>query len=353
MYESVLGNSQDLASDNFKKKERLVLGIESSCDETAIGLYSSIRGICANKIFSQEEFFKIYKGVVPEIAARLHLEKIFTLLRDIFEEEDLKSRRLDAIGYTKGPGLISALFVGTVVAKTLGMAINIPVIPVNHLKAHILVVLALENRPKFPFLALLVSGGNTLLALVKDIGEIYLLGETLDDAVGEAFDKTGKILGFNYPGGKEIEKAAAQARRIIPGFPEPLTKEEGNLDFSFSGLKTHVRRISMDDDRDEIARSFQEAAIAVLVKKSSWAIKKTGIDRLVIVGGVSVNQELRSQFQKKLGKQVDLYFLPASLCGDNGAMVAFTAWLYFNRGLVVGEELRIEPFSRWPIERLE
>jgi len=302
----------------------LVLGIESSCDETGIALYDTRKGLLAHALHSQIKMHAEYGGVVPELASRDHIRRVLPLTEQVLGEAGLSLQEVDAIAYTQGPGLSGALLVGTSVAEALAFTLNIPAIGVHHLEGHLLAPLLEENPPAFPFVALLVSGGHTQLMRVSGIGEYALLGDTLDDAAGEAFDKTAKLLGLKYPGGPAVSKLAEQGRPSALRLPRPMLNS-GNLDFSFSGLKTAVLTASQGDTaRADIAYAFQEAVVDVLTAKCTAALEQSGLERLIVSGGVEANKRLREsldQAARKHGFQVAYPRL--EFCTDNGAMIAF------------------------------
>lgn len=317
----------------------LILGIESSCDDTGVALYDSDQQIIiAELLASQTQMQKDYGGVVPELASRDHLKMITPLLNELCTMANCKLKQIDAIAYTKGPGLNGALLVGAAVANSLAFALNIPIIPIHHLEGHLLSPLLAEAKPSFPFLALLVSGGNTLIAVVEALGKYQILGETLDDAAGEAFDKTARMLGLPYPGGAEIAKLALNGSEIYR-LPRPLSNSN-DLNFSFSGLKTAVatliNRLSGGDDsqlsqsdRQNIAKSIEEAITDSLVNKVEKALEQTGLTNLVVSGGVSANLTLRDKLDK-LG--VNTFYPPLKHCTDNGAMIALCGALRLKLG---------------------
>ena len=287
----------------------LVLGLETSCDETGVALYDSERGLLADALFSQIDLHRAYGGVVPELASRDHVKRMLPLIRQVLAEADCVPTEIDAIAYTAGPGLVGALLVGASCAQALAFAWGIPALGVHHMEGHLLAPMLEEQPPEFPFVALLVSGGHTQLVRVDAIGQYELLGETLDDAAGEAFDKTAKMMGLNYPGGPEIARLAAQgvAGRFV--FPRPMTDRPG-LQFSFSGLKTFAlntwqRCVAAGDDteqtRCDISLAFQQAVVETLTIKCKRALKHAGMKRLVIAGGVSANKALRVSLEKMLG----------------------------------------------------
>lgn len=334
-----------------------VLGIESSCDETGIAIYDSDRGLLAHVLHTQMALHAQYGGVVPELASRDHVKYLVVLLEKVLEEAGLDKRDLDAIAYTAGPGLIGALLSGACFAKSLAFSLNIPSLAVHHLEAHLLAAKLADPSLAFPFVVLLVSGGHTQLVEARALGEYALLGETLDDAVGEAFDKTAKLMGIPYPGGAQLAKLADEAvsstMTSLPEFPRPMLHKPG-LDFSFSGLKTHALTTwnmsdKTDVSRSAVARAFQDAVVATLVAKSRRAMDQTGCSRLVVAGGVGANRALRQALQdlmQTLHGQV--YFPAMAFCADNGAMVAYAGCLH----LLSGEQdtsLDIQVQARWPL----
>ncbi len=332
-----------------------VLGIESSCDETAVAIYEGGRGILAHQVYSQIDLHAPYGGVVPELAARDHLRRILPLINELLEEAKLSPKEINAIAYTQGPGLVGALMVGASFAKSLAYAWQIPALGVHHMEAHLVAASLVEPIPPYPFIALLVSGGHTLLLEVKGLGQYRILGESLDDAVGEAFDKTAKLLGLPYPGGPELARLATRGTSGRFEFPRPMLSKPG-LDFSFSGLKTHamncIRKQPVLDDqtRADIALAFEEAVVETLVTKSKRAMTEFGISRLVMVGGVSANTRLRSQLKEQLSS-ADIYYPPLEYCTDNGAMVAYLGYLRMSRG-EQDSDLAIKARARWPLSEL-
>ena len=316
----------------------ITLGIESSCDETGIALYQMGRGLLAHALHTQVAMHSEYGGVVPELASRDHVQRIIPLVRQVMREAGVPLARIDAIAYTQGPGLGGALLVGASVANALAYALDIPSIGIHHLEGHLLSPLLSDPAPEFPFVALLVSGGHTQLMRVDGVGQYTLLGETLDDAAGEAFDKSAKLLGLGYPGGPELAKLAAHGRPGLYKLPRPML-HSGDLEFSFSGLKTAVltlvRQSSNDEQviRDEQARAdiacaVQEAIVDVLANKARAALAQTGLDQLVVAGGVGANRQLRERLNKDIGKRGGKVFYPdLEFCTDNGAMIAFAGAL--------------------------
>ena len=306
-----------------------VLGIESSCDETGIALIDSEKGLLAHAIHTQIDMHRAYGGVVPELASRDHIRRVIVLADQVLAEAGVKKTEIDAVAVTEGPGLAGALLVGTSVAHALGYALGIPVIGVHHLEGHLLSARLAEPKPEFPFIALLVSGGHTQFMKVSAFGQYELLGETLDDAAGEAFDKTAQLLGECYPGGPAVSRLADEGTPGAIELPRPMLHSK-NLDMSFSGLKTAVltQVHNAPDPKDEtfrrnLARGFVDAVVDVLVTKATKAMKTTGINRLVVAGGVSANKQLRNGLIAACKKRrARAYFPPMHLCTDNGAMIA-------------------------------
>lgn len=348
----------------------LVLGIETSCDETGVALYDTERGLIADALYSQVKLHEQYGGVVPELASRDHLRKLTPLVRQVFTESGLSLQDLQGVAYTAGPGLIGALMTGACMARSLAFALGIPALGIHHMEGHLLAPLldkTLEQAPpEFPFVALLVSGGHTQLIRVDAIGEYELLGESLDDAAGEAFDKTAKMMGLGYPGGPRLAKLAEQGTQGRFRFPRPMTDRPG-LNFSFSGLKTatltkvnHLKAESVLENQalDEqtladVAWAFQDAVVDTLVIKCKRALKQTGLKHLVIAGGVSANQHLREQLEKNLQGIGGKVFYPSlAYCTDNGAMIAYAG----AQRLAAGQSDGATPAAlrpRWPLTELQ
>ncbi|WP_024871455.1 tRNA (adenosine(37)-N6)-threonylcarbamoyltransferase complex transferase subunit TsaD [Tolumonas lignilytica] len=332
-----------------------VLGIETSCDETGIAIFDDQQGILAHQLYSQIKLHADYGGVVPELASRDHIRKTLPLIEAAMQQAGCRSEDLDGIAYTAGPGLVGALLVGATIARSLAMAWNKPAIPVHHMEGHLLAPMLEDRVPEFPFIALLVSGGHTLLVRVDGIGQYQILGESIDDAAGEAFDKTAKLLGLDYPGGAALSRLAEQgvAGRFV--FPRPMTDRPG-LDFSFSGLKTFAANTihsqgSDDQTRADIAHAFQSAVVDTLAIKCKRALQETGLKRLVIAGGVSANQQLRSQLAELMHKLGGEVFYPRpEFCTDNGAMIAFAGMQRLKAGHTTGLEIVVQP--RWNLETL-
>ena len=335
-----------------------VLGIESSCDETGLAIYDSEQGLLAHVLHSQVAVHAEYGGVVPELASRDHIRFLIPLAEDVLRQAGIDKHQLDGIAYTAGPGLIGALMSGAAVARSLAWALDIPAVEVHHMEGHLLAPLLESEPPRFPFVALLVSGGHTLLAHVAAIGEYALIGQSLDDAAGEAFDKTAKMMGLGYPGGPVLAKLAASGRSGRFRFPRPMTDRPG-LDFSFSGLKTYAlntwEQHQIDNDYDQlradIARAFEEAVVDTLSIKCRRALQQTGCKRLVVAGGVGANQRLRQQLQQLAEKhRFSVSFPRLEFCTDNGAMIAFAGCLRLRAGQ--SQPLDIDARARWPMEEL-
>ena len=337
----------------------LVLGIETSCDETGIGLYDTCRGLLGEALYSQTELHAEYGGVVPELASRDHIRKTLPLIRQVLAESGLTLQDLDGIAYTAGPGLMGALLVGAAIGRSLALALERPAIAVHHMEGHLLAPMLEPDPPDFPFVALLVSGGHTQLVAVTGVGCYRLLGESLDDAAGEAFDKSAVLLGLEYPGGASVSKLAESGQPGRFRFPRPMLDRPG-LDFSFSGLKTAVMQVitaqrsagTLDQSqRADIARGFEEALVETLKVKCERALIETGYERLVIAGGVSANLPLRSQLTAMAETRgARLYAPRLRFCTDNGAMIALVGALR----LAAGESTpaTIETHPRWPLEQL-
>ena len=334
-------------------KNLITLGIESSCDETGIGIYTSKDGLISHKLFSQVSLHAEYGGVVPELASRDHIQRAIPLIKEALNESGIKLNELTGIAYTAGPGLSGALLVGGSIAQSLAWGLGIPALGVHHMEGHLLAPLLEPERPEFPFVALLVSGGHTLLVDVPRIGEYKILGESLDDAVGEGFDKTAKILGLGYPGGPALENLAKKGVKGRFTFPRPMTDRPG-LDFSFSGLKTFARNTFIDfpEEKANIAKAFEVAATETLTIKCNRALKQTGYKTLVVAGGVSANLSLRESLNE-MTKEIDasVYYPALDFCTDNGAMIALAGHYRFVAGQSnQNYEITIKP--RWSLEEL-
>ena len=337
-----------------------ILGIETSCDETGVAIYDEEKGLIANQLHTQIALHADYGGVVPELASRDHIRKLAPLLQAALQEANLTAKDIDGVAYTSGPGLVGALLVGSTVARSLAYAWNVPAIGIHHMEGHLLAPMLEENPPHFPFVALLVSGGHTQLVRVDGVGRYELLGESIDDAAGEAFDKTAKLLGLDYPGGAALARLASNGTPNRFAFPRPMTDRPG-LDFSFSGLKTfaantlhHVMQEEgelTEQSKADIAYAFQEAVVDTLAIKCKRALKQTGLKRLVIAGGVSANKQLRqtlAELMQQLGGEV--FYPQPQFCTDNGAMIAYAGFLRLKQGQQ--QDLAIEVRPRWAMTEL-
>jgi N6-L-threonylcarbamoyladenine synthase len=331
-----------------------VLGIESSCDETAVAVYHSSRGLIAHTLYSQVATHAEYGGVVPELASRDHIRKLVPLIKTVLNDAKLQAGEIGGIAYTAGPGLMGSLLVGAATARSLAWTWKIPAIAVHHMEGHLLAPMLEDNPPTFPFIALLISGGHTMLIEVREIGEYHLLGESLDDAAGEAFDKTAKMLGLDYPGGPKLAEFASRGHNRFK-FPRPMTDRPG-LDFSFSGLKTFTMNAlhataQAEQDKADIAFAFQQAIAETLSIKCKRALQQTGLKTLVVAGGVSANREIRRQLQQMATKErAEIYFPRPEFCTDNGAMIAYAGC----QRLLAGQSQNLEIFARprWPMNHL-
>ncbi|MDP8161857.1 tRNA (adenosine(37)-N6)-threonylcarbamoyltransferase complex transferase subunit TsaD [Pasteurella skyensis] len=337
-----------------------ILGIETSCDETGIAIYDEHNGLIANQLYSQIEMHADYGGVVPELASRDHIRKTLPLIQAALNEAQLTAKDIDGIAYTAGPGLVGALLVGSTIARSLAYAWNIPALGVHHMEGHLLAPMLEETPPEFPFIALLVSGGHTQLIKVENVGSYELLGESIDDAAGEAFDKTGKLLGLDYPAGVALSKLAEQGNPERFKFPRPMIDRPG-LDFSFSGLKTATaneinKQIAQQGTLDEqtrcdIAYAFQDAVVDTLMIKCRRALKQTGYKRLVVAGGVSANKQLRHNLAELMKKQRgDVFYPRPAFCTDNGAMIAYAGFLRLKNGEQSDLSITVKP--RWAMIEL-
>ncbi len=332
-----------------------VLGIETSCDETGVAVYSSERGLLAHALFSQVKIHAEYGGVVPELASRDHVRKLIPLIRQVLREAEMVPCDIGGIAYTAGPGLIGALLVGASVARSLGWALKVPTVAVHHMEGHLLAPLLEPNPPPFPFVALLVSGGHTQLVRVEGIGLYETLGESLDDAAGEAFDKTAKMLGLGYPGGPVLAKLAEEGAHGRFQFPRPMTDRAG-LDFSFSGLKTRTLTTlaateGSRQDKADVAYAFQEAVVETLIIKCRRALKECGFKRLVCAGGVSANRLMREKIDRMAKKEgYEVFFPRLEFCTDNGAMIAYVGCQRLLAGTAEPAEIHCRP--RWQIDEL-
>ena len=344
-----------------KGQKMIVLGIETSCDETGIALYDSEKGLLADGLYSQIDMHTEYGGVVPELASRDHIQRVLPLVRQVLDQAGITREQLDAVAYTRGPGLIGALMVGASIGRSMAWGLGIPCVGVHHMEGHLLAPMLEDTPPEFPFLALLVSGGHTQLVHVKGIGQYQLLGESVDDAAGEAFDKVAAMLDLGYPGGPKVSKLAQSGVQGRFRFPRPMCDRPG-LDFSFSGLKTFTLNTvakcreehgeCTDQDRADIARAFEEAVVDTLAFKCRRALRETSLKQLVIAGGVSANARLREGLETMVMKEsATLRYARPEFCTDNGAMIAYAGC----QRLLVGqhEPLEVAPLPRWPMEELE
>ncbi len=347
----------------------LILGIETSCDETGVALYDSELGLIGERLYSQISMHVNYGGVVPELASRDHVRKLIPLIDDLLESSNNALKQLDAIAYTQGPGLAGALLVGAMVAKTLALTLSIPAIGVHHMEGHLLASMLDERPPEFPFVALLVSGGHSQLVLAKSLGQYELLGESLDDAAGEAFDKAAKMLGLPYPGGPAIAEKADTFRNQYKDsaeevliFPRPMTNKPG-LDFSFSGLKTFTLNTILKHKENlteeviaNIAHGFEEAVVQTIAIKCARALKQLDVNTIVLAGGVAANKRLRqylpSHLNEKLEGKVNIHYPAMKYCTDNGAMIAYAGYLRLAKGLPADSNLEVDIKPRWPMVEL-
>ena len=338
-----------------------VLGIETSCDETGVAIYDSEKGLMAHAVHSQTALHAEFGGVVPELASRDHVRKTLPMIRGVLAQAELGVDGIDALAYTAGPGLVGALLVGTAVGRSLAWAWGVPSIGVHHMEGHLLAPMLEEEGPDFPFVALLVSGGHTQLVEVQAVGHYRMLGESVDDAAGEAFDKTAKMMGLPYPGGPELARLAMEGDPSRFRFPRPMTDRPG-LDFSFSGLKTFalntyrtesksVSDASQPQLKADIARAFEDAVVDTLVIKCRRAVRETGFKTLVLAGGVSANRRLRARIKEIMENEGGKAFYPrAEFCTDNGAMIAYAGWQRLRAGQADGLTFGARP--RWPMDSL-
>ncbi len=338
-----------------------VLGLETSCDETGLAIYDSELndgkgGVLAQVLYSQVELHATYGGVVPELASRDHIRKLVPLFHELLIKADIKKTDIDAVAFTKGPGLIGALMTGALFGRTLAFGLGVPAIGVHHMEGHLLAPL-LGTAVAFPFVCLLVSGGHTMLVKAQSVGQYEILGESIDDAVGECFDKTAKMLNLPYPGGPNVEKLAKTGNPKAYELPRPMLHK--GLDFSFSGMKTAVHNLIKDTEnsqsdpqiRADICASFQYAVVDTLVKKCTKALQQTGLKRLVIAGGVSANQTLRHTLEAALQTiNAQVYYAPPELCTDNGAMIAYAGYCRLKAGQSDG--LSVQCVPRWDMQTL-
>ncbi len=337
-----------------------ILGIETSCDETGIAFYDDQQGLLADALYSQVELHSEYGGVVPELASRDHIRKALPLIEQVLQDAGCQRQDIDGVAYTAGPGLVGALMVGSMIGRSLAYALSVPAIGVHHMEGHLLAPMLEENPPAFPFIALLVSGGHTQLVRVDGIGQYRMLGESLDDAAGEAFDKAAKMMGLPYPGGPHLAKLAEEGEEGRFTFPRPMVKHPG-LDFSFSGLKTFtLNTVHQHSDEQgkidqqtkaDIAHAFQQAVVETLVIKCRRALQQESLSRLVIAGGVSANKQLRVSLEKALKKiDASVFYARPQFCTDNGAMIAYAGCQRLLAGQV--DDLSVKAYPRWPMENL-
>ena len=340
-----------------------VLGLETSCDETGLAIFdneqitSDNKGLLGQVLYSQIELHALYGGVVPELASRDHIRKLVPLFNELLEQCAITKDEIDAVAYTKGPGLIGALMTGALFGRSLAYGLDIPAIGVHHMEGHLLAPLMGANPPAFPFVSLLVSGGHTLLIAAHGIGQYEILGESIDDAAGECFDKAAKMLGLPYPGGPNIAKLAENGDQNAYDLPRPMLHR--GLDFSFSGMKTAVHNLIKDTAgsasdpqvRADIAASFQHAVVDTLVKKCVRALKQVEMSRLVIAGGVSANRHLRETLERELANiNATVHYAPPALCTDNGAMIAYAGYERLQAGQA--DDLAVSCVPRWPMTEL-
>jgi len=333
-----------------------ILGIETSCDETAVAIYDETQGLLAHTLYSQIALHAQYGGVVPELASRDHVRKLLPLIKEVLHEAKTEPQEITGVAYTSGPGLVGALLVGAATGRSLAWAWRVPAIGVHHMEGHLLAPMLENPAPEFPFLALLVSGGHTQLIEVQAIGQYRLLGESIDDAAGEAFDKVAKLLGLSYPGGPAIARVAQQGKSGRFVFSRPMTQRPG-LDFSFSGLKTQVltawqaQTVQDEQTRADIALAFEEAVIDTLLIKAQRALQQTGLKTLVIAGGVGANQLLRTRLQQlAIELNIQVFYPRPIFCTDNGAMIAYAGYVRLKAGWQEPLSFNVQP--RWSLETL-
>jgi N6-L-threonylcarbamoyladenine synthase len=333
-----------------------VLGIETSCDETGVALYDGERGLLAHALYSQVELHARYGGVVPELASRDHVRKLLPLVEKVLEDAGVDAAGIEGVAYTAGPGLIGALLVGAMTGRSLAWTWGVPSVAIHHMEGHLLAPMLEAHAPAFPFLALLVSGGHSMIVQVDGVGRYRVLGDTVDDAVGEAFDKTAKLLGLSYPGGPALAELSQQGDPGRFDFPRPMVDRPG-LDFSFSGLKTFALNTwrqsgQTDRDRADIARAFEDAVVDTMAIKCRRAIRQVGVKRLVVAGGVGANRRLRARLADLMQAEEGQVFYPRpAFCTDNGAMIAYAGWRRLQAGQA--EDLTVRANPRWSLEELE
>ncbi len=329
-----------------------VLGIESSCDETGVAVYDTHHGLLAHRLFSQVKMHAEYGGVVPELASRDHIRRVLPLIREVLAAAEMTLAEIDGVAYTAGPGLIGALMTGAAVARSLALGLGVPALGVHHMEGHLMAPLLEDNAPKLPFVALLVSGGHSLLVDVPQLGDYRVLGESVDDAAGEAFDKTAKLLGLAYPGGPLLAQLAEQGDPTAYRFPRPMTDRPG-CDFSFSGLKTFSlntwqKSAQTQQDKANIARAFEDAVVDTVFIKCRRALEQSGRNTLVVAGGVGANKRLRLRLQDL---EAEVCFPRLEFCTDNGAMIAYAGAMRLQAGQM--DQAAIQPRPRWPLTELE
>ena len=338
----------------------IVLGVESSCEETGLALYDTERGLLSHALYSQVAMHEQYGGVVPELASRDHIRRAIPLLEQVLQDAAITRQQINAIAYTQGPGLAGALLVGASIACALGLALDKPVLGIHHLEGHLLSPLLATDPPEFPFIALLVSGGHTQLMRVDGVGRYTLMGETVDDAAGEAFDKSAKLLGLGYPGGPAISQLAESGNSSVYKLPRPMLHSK-DFNFSFSGLKTAVLTVVKNhvgalqpQDKANIARGFVDAIVDVLVAKSFTALKHSGLKRLVIAGGVGANRQLRDALNAEAAKKrIRVFYPELEFCTDNGAMIAFAGAMRLQRNPALAtKDYAFNVRPRWPLAEL-
>lgn len=333
-----------------------IIGIETSCDESGVAIYDSEQGLLAHALYSQVSMHQEYGGVVPELASRDHVRKVLPLLHQVLSEAHTTREDIHGVAYTAGPGLVGALLVGAAIGRSLAFGWGVPAIGVHHMEGHLLAPMLEPNPPSFPFLALLVSGGHTQLVSVAGVGRYQILGESLDDAAGEAFDKTAKLLGLPYPGGPELARLALQGNPQRFQFPRPMINRPG-LDFSFSGLKTHAL-VTLQTHGDaaqtkaDIARAFEIAVVDTLAIKCQRALQQTGLKRLVVAGGVSANTVLRARIASIVRQEgAEVFYPRLEFCTDNGAMIAYAGMMRLQHGQ--HDDLAFKVYPRWPLTDLD
>lgn len=330
-----------------------VLGIETSCDETGVAVYDGDRGLLAHELYSQVDLHRLYGGVVPELASRDHVQRLAPMVRTVLDAAGVDT--VDGVAFTAGPGLVGALLVGAVFGRSLAHAWGVPAVGVHHMEAHLLAPMLEEKAPSFPFVALLVSGGHSMLVRVDGIGRYSILGESLDDAAGEAFDKTAKLLGLPYPGGLHLARLAESGRPDVYRFPRPMTDRPG-LEFSFSGLKTAALNalagVADDQGRADLARGFEDAVVETLAIKCRRALEQEGLGTLVVAGGVGANRRLRARLAEIAAERGgEVYYPRPEYCTDNGAMIAYAGFVRLARG--ESEPPAIRAQARWPMDTLQ